>query len=266
MANRSYGTEAEDVRKVSLSSLVVKDDDNARFLANRFNTASASSDDSALLQSIQKNGVLEPLLVMESGDRLVLVAGFRRYHAANAANLQTIDVKMVKGDPALINLAENVARRAFTASEVAFRAHTLWKGGKSQAEIGESIGLSNQMVSDYCRIVDRTNPEILAYWRGRPGDISVREMIRYSGEDQTEQMRIFMAGGWRRHDQLGQRPKKKKRHQSAARIRKRGVIQELHVALTTGKYSKRGRDWERGATEVLDFVLRLADSPAADGA
>jgi ParB family chromosome partitioning protein len=66
-----------------------------------------------LTHSIQKHGVLEPILVRTMGERFQLVAGERRTRAAQAAGLSTIPalVKELSDDEALeISLIENLQR------------------------------------------------------------------------------------------------------------------------------------------------------------
>jgi len=60
------------------------------------NVRSKFSKDSilSLSQSIKENGVLQPLLVMKSDDKFKLIAGFRRYVAAELAGLSEVPVQI----------------------------------------------------------------------------------------------------------------------------------------------------------------------------
>jgi ParB family transcriptional regulator, chromosome partitioning protein len=68
----------------------------------------------ALIDSIQRDGILEPLLVREKeGDRYELVAGERRYRAAKEVGLETVPaiIRQLTTEQALhITLIENLLR------------------------------------------------------------------------------------------------------------------------------------------------------------
>ena len=68
-----------------------------------------------LTQSIREKGVIQPVLVRRSGDYYELIAGERRFRAANILNLKEIPaiVKDVEDRDALeIALIENIQRQS----------------------------------------------------------------------------------------------------------------------------------------------------------
>ena len=73
-----------------------------------------------LKASIEKHGVLEPVLIRKgaNGDCL-LVSGERRYQAAKAAGWQTVPAVFTDGDPREISIVENLLRENLTAIEEA---------------------------------------------------------------------------------------------------------------------------------------------------
>lgn len=76
-----------------------------------------------LKNSIQKHGVLQPVLVRAGTDgsdgKFVLVSGERRYQASLAAGLTKIPAILTDGNPMEISIVENLLRENLTAMEEA---------------------------------------------------------------------------------------------------------------------------------------------------
>ncbi len=119
-----------------------------------------------LSASIQKHGVLEPVLFRKGSDgELYLVAGERRLKAAQLAGLETIPALFTEGNPAEIALVENLLRQDLTAVEEAEALDKIMKDfsykqedltqviGKAQSTISEILSLNRlpQQVRDDCR-------------------------------------------------------------------------------------------------------------------
>jgi len=119
-----------------------------------------------LSASIQKHGVLEPVLFRKGGDgEIYLVAGERRLKAAQLAGLETVPALFTEGNPAEIALVENLLRQDLTAVEEAEALDKIMKDfsykqedltqviGKAQSTISEILSLNRlpQPVRDECR-------------------------------------------------------------------------------------------------------------------
>ena len=75
---------------------------------------------SELKSSIEKHGVLQPVLMRQGADGgLLLVSGERRYQAAKLAGLRTIPAVFTDGEPTEISIVENLLRENLTAIEEA---------------------------------------------------------------------------------------------------------------------------------------------------
>jgi len=75
---------------------------------------------SELKASIEKHGVLQPVLVrQDTGGRLLLVSGERRFQASLLAGCLTIPAVFTDGDPAELSIVENLLRENLTAIEEA---------------------------------------------------------------------------------------------------------------------------------------------------
>lgn len=94
-----------------------------------------------LAQSIKANGIVQPILVRKKGEKYQLVAGERRWRAAQRVGLQSIPA-VVRDipDEKLLELAliENIQRQELNAIEEA----------KAYKNLIESVGLTQEMVAE----------------------------------------------------------------------------------------------------------------------
>jgi len=112
-----------------------------------------------LIASIKEHGVLQPVLLREVGhERYQLVAGERRFRAAQAAGLTTVPA-IVKdcNDRELLEMAvvENVQREDIGAMEAA-RAYRrlLDEFGLTQEMVAQRVGKSRSSVANLVRLLD----------------------------------------------------------------------------------------------------------------
>jgi ParB family chromosome partitioning protein len=117
-----------------------------------------------LVQSIREKGVIQPLLVRplddaggESGADFELVAGERRWRAAQRAGLHEVPVVIRPfGDSEVLEIAlvENLQREDLTPLEEAEAYSRLMQEfGRSQAEVAETIGKSRSHVANTLRLL-----------------------------------------------------------------------------------------------------------------
>ena len=114
----------------------------------------------ALVDSIREKGVLEPILVRTNGqrlDRYEIIAGERRWRAAQTAGLHEVPVIVKKLDDreALeIALIENLQREDLTAIEEAEGYRRLIdQFGRSQEDLARDIGKSRSHVANTLRLL-----------------------------------------------------------------------------------------------------------------
>ncbi|MDK9717357.1 MAG: ParB/RepB/Spo0J family partition protein [Trichlorobacter sp.] len=136
-------------------------------------------DEQALVElkaSIEKHGVLQPVLVRQSADgSLLLVSGERRYQASLLAGCETIPAVFTDGEPAEISIVENLLRENLTAIEEAEAIESLRAQhdyalndlvtilGKSDSAISAILSLNRlpAEVKDDCRTDPKTARSIL---------------------------------------------------------------------------------------------------------
>jgi ParB family transcriptional regulator, chromosome partitioning protein len=110
-----------------------------------------------LAQSIRANGVIQPIIVSQKGDRYQLVAGERRWRAALMAALEVIPavVQEFASDRLLeISLIENIQREDLNPIEIAQAFDRLVKElGLSHEQIGERTGKDRTTVTNLLRLL-----------------------------------------------------------------------------------------------------------------
>lgn len=111
-----------------------------------------------LVDSISRNGVLQPILVRRTDDGFQIIAGERRWRAAQRAQLHEIPALIRESDDestAEIALIENIQREDLNALEEAAAYRALGETyGHDQATIGAIVGKSRSHVANLLRLLD----------------------------------------------------------------------------------------------------------------
>jgi len=151
----STTTTAEpQVRLVPLREIRIADGANPR----------RSFDEQALAElaaSIQKHGVLQPLVVTAREDGYTLIAGERRYRAAKLAGLTQLPVTIRDADDTAIELAidENLHRQDLNPVEEAHAFQTILTSGRlSKKALAERVSKSPAYVNERLRLLDLPEP------------------------------------------------------------------------------------------------------------
>jgi len=110
-----------------------------------------------LMQSIKEKGVIQPILVRQRGDTYELIAGERRFRAANLLQLKEIPVivrEVGDQDSLEIALIENIQRQDLNAIEEARAYQYLMdKFTVTQERIGEVLGKSRSAIANTLRLL-----------------------------------------------------------------------------------------------------------------
>ena len=118
-----------------------------------------------LADSIRREGVLSPILVVRREGDTLLVSGERRLRAAKIAGLETIPAIVRQLDDramATIALVENIQRADLNALEEAQGyARLMADTGQSAAQVAEAVGKSRAHVANMVRLLDLPK-EVLA--------------------------------------------------------------------------------------------------------
>ena len=153
-----------------------------------------------LTRSVRAHGVLQPLLVRPAGpDRYELVAGERRWRAAQAAGLATVPavVREVPDGVALsLAIIENIQREDLSPLEEAQGvARLVEEFGMTHREVAEAIGRSRPAVSNLLRLLELA-PDVRA--RLEAGELEMghaRALLALAGNAQSEAARTVVERG-----------------------------------------------------------------------
>lgn len=110
-----------------------------------------------LADSIQRHGVLQPVVVRRNGERFELLVGERRWRASQLAGRKTIPAvvaDIASRDRLEIALIENVQRHDLNPIELALAFQALAEGGATQDEIGAKVGLDRSTIANHLRLLD----------------------------------------------------------------------------------------------------------------
>lgn len=155
-----------------------------------------------LAETIRAQGVIQPLLVRQTGqlgDRYEIIAGERRWRAAQLAGLATVPVvvREVSDRSAMaVALIENIQREDLNAIEEAAGLQRLLDDfGLTHQEIAEAVGRSRAAVSNLLRLL-ALHPTVKK--RLKAGEIEMghaRTLLRLPAEKQPSAAAKVIAAG-----------------------------------------------------------------------
>lgn len=116
---------------------------------------------SNLADSIQSNGLINPLTIIPKDEKYEIVAGHRRYLACKEAGLRKIPCRIISGDSRKkisISLSENLARRDMSPMEEASTFKEIQENWNwSCKQIGRIVGKSHNYVNRKLSLLDLPN-------------------------------------------------------------------------------------------------------------
>jgi ParB family chromosome partitioning protein len=111
-----------------------------------------------LKDSIRAHGVLQPVVLRSAPGGFELIAGERRWRAAQAAGLKSIPAVVREGvsDASMLELAlvENLQRADLDPIEKARGFKRLMDGGMTQEQVASRVGLERSTVANFLRLLD----------------------------------------------------------------------------------------------------------------
>ncbi len=111
-----------------------------------------------LAESFKQNGIMQPLVVTQSGDDYIIIAGERRLRAAKLAGLTELPVVLMEDADEVrrleLALVENIQRENLNPIEIAHAYKTLLeKCGLSQEQLSEKENKSRSAVTNNLRLL-----------------------------------------------------------------------------------------------------------------
>ena len=111
-----------------------------------------------LASSIKQHGIIQPLVLRRLGDKYEIIAGERRFKAANMAGLTEVPAVIANIDDnksAEVAIVENVQRRDLSAIEEARSYKNLLdKGYMTQSELAKKMGISQSAIANKLRLLN----------------------------------------------------------------------------------------------------------------
>jgi len=152
-----------------------------------------------LADSIRSQGIVQPIVVRPEGDHFELVAGERRWRAAQIAGLQKIPAVVRDLDSksaAAIALIENIQREDLNPLE---EAHGLMRlideFDLTHQQVADSVGRSRASVSNLLRLLDLADPVKELVNRGLLDMGHARALLGLIRHDQIEVANIVVKRG-----------------------------------------------------------------------
>ncbi len=141
-----------------------------------------------LADSIRANGLIQPIVVRRTPAGHEIVAGERRWRAAQLAGLDRLPaiVRDVSDDSsAVMALVENVQRADLNPMEKAHGFHRLSEvTGSRPDELAKRMGLDRSTVANFVRLLDLTEPVQALVSRGTLGMGHARALLALTPDQQ----------------------------------------------------------------------------------
>jgi ParB family chromosome partitioning protein len=152
-----------------------------------------------LADSISAQGVVQPIVVRPEGDHFELVAGERRWRAAQLAGLQKIPALIRELDAratAAIALIENIQREDLNPLEEAQAFKRLIEEfDLTHQQVADSVGRSRAAVSNMLRLLDLADPVKEQVNKGLLDMGHARALLALIRHDQIEVAKIVVNRG-----------------------------------------------------------------------
>jgi ParB family transcriptional regulator, chromosome partitioning protein len=141
-----------------------------------------------LVESVRHDGIVTPLLVREMGDGWELIAGERRWRAAQAAGLSSVPALVREADDRTslaLALVENIVRADLDPVEQA-RGYARLQDefGMSGAEVAIAVGRSRTAVANATRLLGLPDEVLELIERGDLSEGHGRALLQIEGQDE----------------------------------------------------------------------------------
>lgn len=111
-----------------------------------------------LAASIEKDGLLQPILVREMPDGYQIIAGERRWQACKAIGLSKVPVRIKEADDMKVlelALIENLQRSDLNPIEEAYGYKRMMeRGGKTQSEVASAVSKGRSTIANALRLLE----------------------------------------------------------------------------------------------------------------
>jgi len=173
-----------EVQKISVDKIIPN-----RFQPRK-NFDEAALDE--LADSIRQHGIIQPLVLRKLGDSYEIIAGERRYKAAQKVSLKEVPAIVMELDDtssAEIALVENIQRKDLTAIEEAKSYEKILELGQiNQEELAKRVGRNQSTVSNKLRLLNLSEEAQQALLDNRISERHARSLLRLKDNVQQNEM------------------------------------------------------------------------------
>ena len=145
-----------------------------------------------LALSIQKYGVIQPIVVRQIGNKYEIIAGERRYKASKIAGKQTIPAiisELNDKDSVEIALIENVQREDLTPIEKAVSYKKILDMGYiNQEELAKKVGKSQSAIANTLRLLNLSDDVQEALLENKISERHARSLLKIKNEKKQVEM------------------------------------------------------------------------------
>lgn len=231
-----------------------------------------------LAQSIQENGLIQPIVVRrsESGN-YEIVAGERRLRACRLLGMEKVPCYVNDCSPrssALLAMAENMHRcnlQIFEEAEGIQKLISLWN--VTQEEAAKRLGMSQSAVANKLRLLKLSEEERQTVLNSGLTERHARAVLRISDEGERAKALLFAAEhGLNVHDTEEYVEKLMNPHEPGHQ-KKTPVVKEIRIFINTIEHAVRtmkqcginAKSLQSETDEYIECIVRIPKNPAAAG-
>lgn len=221
-----------------------------------------------LADSIKEKGILEPVLIRPKNGKFEIVAGERRFRAAQIAGLSEIpciEHDIADNEALEVSIIENIQRKDLNVYEQAFSIKSFADiYGYTHQEIGQKIGKSRVTVTELIRITDLPE-EILELCMELKinSKTFLQELVKLESIEQMKEMLDNYQEEPFSRDKIKEKRKAKKEKKSPEKS-----INTLHFNLTSADKSVKIKfdikSQEADKNKIIDILEKLVSDLKED--
>ena len=150
-----------------------------------------------LSESIKQHGIIQPLVLRRLGNKYEIIAGERRFKAAQMAGLKKVPAiisNINDNQSAEIALVENIQRRNLTSIEEAKSYRNLLdRGYMTQEQLAEKMGVSQSSIANKLRLLNLSQEVQDALLQEKISERHARSLLAIPKEEQNEWLKKIIA-------------------------------------------------------------------------
>lgn len=145
-----------------------------------------------LASSIKEHGIIQPLVLRKlSEDKFEIIAGERRYKAAQIAGLENVPAIIANLDDnasAEVALVENLQRKDLSPIEKAKSYEKLLNRGNTQEELAKKMGVSQSSIANTIRLLNLEPETQDALMKEKISERHARSLLQIKDHDKQIEM------------------------------------------------------------------------------